>query len=186
MRTNIRKAAAIVVGALLTILLLAGCAAPTQPTRIESTIVQPSTISPAPTGVYGDAPPELAAAEDTLTRFLNALADGDYTTAASLYAGDYELLRGYNPSLGPEDHAALLGAACKANGFMCLRPAAMDVVGDNPGGLTFSVTFVNPDGSTFVFTPPPGAPGEPRSSFPMRVFTGPEGPRVLDLPPYVS
>lgn len=180
MRARIYKAAAIIAGGLLTILLLAGCTPAAQPASIEPTIA-PAINQPA-----GDMPPDLAAARGTLERFLNALADGDYATAAGLYDGDYTLLQGYSPAIAPDDHAALLEAACTANGFMCLRPTSMLVTGDNPAGLTFDVTFASADGSAFVFTPPPGAPGQPRSSFPLRVVTGPDGPRVVDLPPYVS
>lgn len=180
MRATISRAAAIIAGGLLMIFFLSACASTAQPAPAAP------TAGPAPTAAVGDAAPELAAAQTALERFLNALADGDYATAASLYGGDYEVLRGYNPPIAPDDHAALLEAACTANGFMCLRPTSMYVAGDNPSGLTFAVSFANSDGSTFVFTPPPGSPDQPRSSFPLRVVTGPEGPKVVDLPPYVS
>ena len=179
MRTSIAKTAAIIAGGLLIIFMLSACASTAQPAPPEPAIV-PSPVAAS------DAPPELAAAQTALENFLNALADGDYATAAGLYGGDYELLRGYNPTIAPDDHAALLEAACTANGFMCLRPASMRVEGDDPSGLTFGVTFANADGSYFAFTPPPGAEGQPRSIFPLRVVTGPEGPKVVDLPPYVS
>lgn len=180
MRASIAKTAAIIAGGLLIIFMLSACAPAAQPTPPEPTIVPIQSV-PA-----DDAPPDVAAAQTTLERFLNALADGDYATAADLYGGDYAVLHGYNPTIAPDNHAALLEAACTANGFMCLRPISMRVEGDNPSGLTFGVSFVNADGSSFVFTPPPGASGEPRSSFPLRVVSGLEGPKVVDLPPYVS
>jgi len=184
MQINIRRATAIVAGALIAILLLAGCAQQAQPAPAPTSAPAPATAQP--TSPAAGEPADIAAARAALEQFLGALAAGDYAAAAELYGGDYEVLRGYNPPIDPADHAALLQAACTANGFMCLQPAELRVIGDRADELTFGVTFTQADGSPFVFTPPPGAEGQPRTEFPLRVSTSPAGPRVLDLPPYVS
>jgi len=118
-------------------------------------------------------------------RFLTTLANSDYVTAAALYEGDYEMLYDKNPIIARENYPALLEAACTVNGYVCRKPGTVTLVDTRADSWIFEVSFLNTDGSTFVFKPPSGAPGAEQSVFSFRVIMGANGPRVLDLPPYI-
>jgi hypothetical protein len=66
----------------------------------------------APTG-------EMAEAYAVLQAYFKALNEGDYTQAAMMYGGEFDILREYNPEIDPENHAELFEAACGLNGFLC-------------------------------------------------------------------
>jgi len=168
----------VIVAALLSLTLVA-CVSPSPMTPANPTI----TPLPQTSGV--GAIPDARAAQETLERFLTALANGDYVTAAALYEGDYEMLYDKNPIIARENYPALLEAACTVNGYVCRKPGTVTLVDTRADSWIFEVSFLNTDGSTFVFKPPPGDPGAEQSVFSFRVIMGANGPRVLDLPPYI-
>lgn len=57
----------------------------------------------------------------TLTDFLDDLHTGSYEDAALLYGGTYETMIDHNPTISPEDRAALMQNACTINGAQCLK-----------------------------------------------------------------
>jgi hypothetical protein len=161
-------------------LLLAGCsiqATPSSPTSRPA----PAHTAPA------KGTPDVEQAKLALGAYLLALSEGRYAEAAATYGGDYSHLAGYNPTLSPDDDAALLEAACRFNGYQCLR--AVQIA---PGAVAqadqaqFLVSFITADGQPFVLAPPPGAEEQPVRQFPFTVVATPDGYRVLELPPYVS
>jgi hypothetical protein len=56
-----------------------------------------------------------------LVDFLGNLHNGNYEKAAQLYGRTYVFMIDNNPSINPNDHAALLQNACAINGAQCLR-----------------------------------------------------------------
>jgi hypothetical protein len=138
-----------------------------------------------------DPTPELLTqAEKMVLDYFSALNQADYAKAVDLYGGPYEILQGYNPTLDPEDHTALLQAGCEFNGLMCLpvREVLSVQTSDNKEFI-FDVEFANPDGSAFVLGPCCGETEEtmpPQSVFKIGVHCQEEGAcQVMDLPPYV-
>ena len=86
----------------------------------------------------------------TLITFFELLSKGIYVMASELYGGSYKELIEMNPGLDADDHAALLESACTVNGFQCLLlKDIVHAVQDWPDTFTFTVTFLNPDGSLF-------------------------------------
>lgn len=169
------------------VVILGGCSSQFQPVPPTPTLTSTkSALIPTPSIIGVNAPVELVAAQEALERFLNALAEGNYAAAVTLYAGDYETLHDYNPSIARNDYAALFEAACEVNGYKCLKPNAITLTDDNYDRKTFAVSFINSDGSIFVFIPPFSNPNERRDVFLFTVITNAEGPKVLDLPPYIS
>ena len=125
-----------------------------------------------------------------MVNFFTALNQGDYSQAAELYDGSYDVLQGYNPTLDPEDQAALLQAGCEFNGLMCLRVReVLSIQAGDPNDFFFEIEFANPDGSTFELGPCCGETEEsmpPESVFIIGVRCLEDGTcLVLDLPPYV-
>jgi hypothetical protein len=125
----------------------------------------------------------------TLVEFLQNLHDGSYEDAVQFYGGTYETLVYFNPTIPPNDHAALLRNACTINGIHCLQvnSAGLDrQVSDTE--FVFKVDFLNPDGTLFVLGPCCGASeteSPPQSVFMFTVRKEEEGKfLVLDLPPY--
>ena len=89
-------------------------------------------------------------ARQTLVTFFDLLSNGNYVEASELYGGSYEELIDMNPGIDPDDHASLLESACTVNGYQCLPVKdIVQEVPDWPDSITFTVTFVNPDGSLF-------------------------------------
>lgn len=187
---QISRVAAILTGALFLLFFLSACTAPAAQEPARPTAAPQITagreldITQAPTAAAPQSDTEEARA--TLESFLVALNDGRYDEAAALYGGDYELLRGYNPGLALDDHAALLERACTANGFVCLRPSSVANATIEGDTISFQVSFITPDGAIFSFFPPPGAEGQPTSHFILSVQKTADGFRVVSLPPYVS
>ncbi len=86
-----------------------------------------------------------------LETYFAVLNTGNYAEAARIFGGDYTQLVEYNPSLSPDDHAALFESACTVNGFACnLKIGEIVAVEQvSPVAVRFTLTLVNPDGSPF-------------------------------------
>ena len=143
-----------------------------------------------PAAISDQVPTLVTNAEDAMKGFFTALNQGDYSQAAERYGGSYDVLQGYNPTLEPEDHAALLQAGCEFNGLMCLKVReTLSIQTGDPHEFFFEVEFANSDGSTFLLGPCCGETEEtmpPESVFIIRVRCQEDGTcQVLDLPPYV-
>jgi hypothetical protein len=127
-------------------------------------------------------------AEGALRSYFDALHDGRYNEAASLYSGDYDQLQANNPDLDPTDRAGLLERWCHQNGGVCLPIQTVVERGmSREGEFTLVVEFANEDGSTFEIGPCCGEEdtGERTREFAYTV-RGAEGVlAVLELPPYV-
>lgn len=115
---------------------LASCAGLTSPTEAENIA--------------------LDQAQQTLIDFFALLVEGNYSGAADLHADDadfYDTLKQNNPDVDPNDHAALLQAACTFQ-LRCMR--ILRVISRQQSGANqfrFIVEFTNPDGSLFVLGP---------------------------------
>jgi len=102
----------------------------------------------------GESLPDEAAAQRVLVDFFERLHAGEYTAAADLYGGSYDVMLGHNPEFDPADHAGMLEAACTINGAQCLVVAAVESLGSELAGeFTFEVQFANEDGSLFTLGP---------------------------------
>jgi len=128
-------------------------------------------------------------AYQALLDFFERLSQGEYTAAADQYAGSYEHLVEFNPTLEPDNRAALWQNGCQVNGLQCLtiRTATFKEVTD-AGEYVFTVEFNAPDGSLFVRAACCGEePTTPsQSQFEYRVAESEDRQfRVLDLPVYV-
>jgi hypothetical protein len=149
----------------------------------------PETSTPAPPEVPTPAGQELA--HQALTEFFGHLSAGRYEEASQRYGGSYQVLIDQNPTLDPQDHAALLRNACTANGFQCLRVRRARLEEQVPpgAGYRFTVEFSTPEGELFVRGPCCGASETQmpsQSEFPFAVVLNEDGEyRVQDLPVYV-
>lgn len=131
----------------------------------------------------------IAEAAASLLRFLSDLHDQKYAEAACSYGSDYDVLRDWNPSVKPDDLAALWRNGCEKNGLRCLkvRQAALT---DHAKGDTyvFSVSFSNPDGSEFARGPCCGQPAgqePPQTAFPFTVTKSLQGEyKIQTMPVY--
>jgi hypothetical protein len=127
----------------------------------------------------------------SLLDFFEHLNAGRYEEASQLYGGPYEVLIDNNPTLDPQDHAALLRNACTINGLQCLRVRSARLQEDAVSGAEFRflVEFSMPDGERFVRGPCCGASETdmpPESEFSFAVVRSEDGAyRVQDLPVYV-
>lgn len=136
----------------------------------------------AHTVASGPQDPDLQALR-VLFAYFAALNDGRYSAASQLYGGSYELLRGYNPNVAANDFAALLKAACEANGFQCLKVRGVTRI-DPISATEFRlvVMFNTSDGSLFQH------PQNGLTEFPYTVRLDPRDGRmrVLELPVYLA
>ena len=97
---------------------------------------------------------DLTSAQDTLVSFFSLLAYRAYAQAASLYAGDYEVLLSMNPNLTTDDAGLIWQRACEMNGFQCLEIKQLlgaEIVGVDE--YHFVVQFMNQDDSLFELNP---------------------------------
>ncbi|MCL4561011.1 MAG: hypothetical protein M1281_10390 [Chloroflexi bacterium] len=99
-------------------------------------------------------------------------------------------MRDNNPSISPNDLAALMRNACEINGYQCLNPKTINAKEPTTSGeFSFQVEFQNQDGSLFVRGPCCGAnPTDepPQSIFSYTVVTNRQDQfQVMDMPPYV-
>lgn len=161
----------LLVASVMALLSLAACASPT------------AKPNPGPTA-------DVDAARQTLMDLLETLHQGRFEQAAQIYAGDYEAISVFDPSIPLDDHPALLRSACASMNLRCLAPRS--AVLKQPAAATeyvFLVEFNNPDGTIFTRGPCCGATETempPESTFEFRVVTANGGKfSVLDLPPYV-
>jgi uncharacterized coiled-coil protein SlyX len=129
--------------------------------------------------------PQVRGAVAALTGFLSAMRSGRYDDAAVLYAGSYEVLHDWNPTVDPSDHEALLEAACDLQ-LLCgleverVLPGLVDA--DEYG---FYLEFTQ-DGEPFSLGPCCGDDStEPQTQFPFQVISTDDGYKVLTLPVYV-
>jgi hypothetical protein len=94
--------------------------------------------------------PDVKLAQDALAAFFSHLHDREYEQAVALYGGGYEGMRDHNPSIDPEDLAALFKNACTVNGAQCLEVRQSKLLDQpSPAAFRFSVAFSNEDGSLF-------------------------------------
>jgi len=141
------------------------------------------------TGSTWAAVPDPRHAADVLRGFFDALAAGRYAEASRHYGGGYEVLRGWNPEVDPDDVPELWEMACRHNGLQCLPD--LEILGlsrDGPAGVVAAVRFLLSDGREFVVGPCCGAtPAEmpPRSEFEFRLRLEDGRWLVEDLPVYV-
>ena len=151
--------------------------------RILALLLLSLTACVAPTPA-----PSLDEAEGALRSYFDALHEGRYHEAASLYAGDYAALEANNPDLDPSDRAGLLERWCEQNGGVCLTVLTVVNRGlSTEGEFTFVVEFANDDGSTFEIGPCCGEEdtGERTREFAYTVRSTEGVLAVLELPPYV-
>jgi len=149
-------------------------------TKILSWLV---TIAVLCAGCTGQAEkPDLA--QQALEDFFDALVNGQYEQAVSLFGGSYETLVEMNPEIPADNFPILWQAACQINGYLCLPIRIITFNETTSGGVyLFSVEFSTMDGELFV---QPGVTDPPQFSFEFRVVQGADGRfLVLDYPPYV-
>jgi hypothetical protein len=131
----------------------------------------------------------MAGARDALLSFFALLHEQRYAEAAALYGGDYDVLRGWNPELPPDDTVALWAAGCGRNGLECMRVAeVVDQERPAPGEYRLTLRFIGRDGSQFVMGPCCGETEETMPSirdFPFRVHQHGDRYLVQDLPIYL-
>jgi hypothetical protein len=133
---------------------------------------------------------EIEAAQAILEAYFSALASGQYGEAASLYAGDRELLAEMNPGLPPDDLEALFQAYCTINGGVCDLMIRNIVQGEQltENTVRFTLELEKPDGSLFQFGPCCGDEGDfyyPMTQFEFHLRRDNGRYQVLDLPIYV-
>jgi hypothetical protein len=121
-----------------------------------------------------------------LEAFLTAAREGDYTTAANLYGGEYAVLADWNPTVDPSDGPALLQAGCQTQVRCDLAVRRILAGSIEENTYTFYVEFQTEDGQLFSLGPCCGSNTDPTvSQFPFIVSQTADGPRVLTLPIYV-
>jgi len=129
--------------------------------------------------------PQVRDAVAALTDFLSAMRSGRYDDAAALYAGSYEVLRDWNPTVDPNNHEALLEAACDFQ-LLC----GLEVERVLPGLIDaneydFYLEFTQ-DGEPLSLGPCCGDDStEPQTQFQFQVISTDDGYKVLTLPVYV-
>lgn len=133
--------------------------------------------------------PDVESAREALIAYFSLLHAGRYSEAADYYGGTYDILRDWNPTVTPEDHATLFKNGCTINGLMCLRIGT--IVREeqvSPTEFRFIVEFMNDDGTLFVLGPCCGATEEemtPQTEFTFSVKKVDDRFLVQDLPAYV-
>ena len=91
---------------------------------------------------------DVESAQHALMAFFSNLSEGDYESSVALYGGDYEVMRDHNPSIDPDDYAALFKNACTMNGAQCLEVRSARFLDQpSPAEFRFSVEFSQADGS---------------------------------------
>jgi len=127
-------------------------------------------------------PSRLAQARAALLTYFSVLHSQDYNEVIYFYGGSYGLLRDWNPTVDPNDFAALFENGCTINGLMCLE--ARTVVQEeeiSSHEFKFVVEFLNEDGSLFVS----GPETSPQSQFTYTVMKVDIRFLIQDLPVYV-
>ena len=99
-----------------------------------------------------------------------------YAEAVAYYGGDYQVLRGWNPTVPPNDHATLFQKGCTVNGLQCFAiRAVVDERRVSEGEYRFTVKLAA-DRSVGKL------PGEP---FAYTVRKVGDQYLVQELPPYI-
>jgi len=127
-------------------------------------------------------PSRLTQARGALLTYFSVLHSQDYNEVIYFYGGSYGLLRDWNPTVDPNDFAALFENGCTINGLMCLE--ARTVVQEeeiSPHEFKFVVEFMNEDGSIFMS----GPESSPQSQFIYTVMMVDGRFMVQDLPVYM-
>lgn len=107
-------------------------------------------------------------AEEALIKYFSLLNEEKFNEAAQYYGGDYETLRGFNPSVDPDDHSELFLKACRYSGLNCLK--VKNIVNKkeiSPTEFEFSIQFLGRNGDVFESGPCCGEV-ENEENFPMR------------------
>lgn len=149
-------------------------------TNDRLTLTAPEGILVFERGAGTGSTPEREAAAQAARGFLTRLHAGRYAEAAALYGGSYAVLHGWNPSIPPDDYAALWEASCTINGVQCLAlDEVIEVQRVTATAYTVTVTLVGTAGERFVHP----VHGQERFDFGLAVRDGQF--LVRDLPPYV-
>ena len=127
--------------------------------------------------------PQVRDALAALTDFLSAMRSGRYDDAAALYSGSYEAPQEWNPTVDPNDHEALLEAACGQ--LLCTLEVKRVLPGLIDGDTySFYLEFTQ-DGEPFSLGPCCGDDStEPQTQFLFQVNSTDDGYKVLTLPVY--
>jgi hypothetical protein len=131
--------------------------------------------------------PDLESAQQALMAFFSYLHDGEYERAAAFYGGMYDSLQDLNPTVDPNDPAALFKNACTVNGAQCLEVRQSTLLDQlSPEDFRFSVEFSNDDGSLYSRGPCCGddnADKDTQTEFIYTIrFDCTENYKVLELP----
>ena len=160
---------------------------PPTPTPLTATATPAAMATLALVSIEERQPLDLA--RETLVRFFSLLNEGRYAEAVGFYGGGYEIFRGWNPTIAPNDYAKLLECGCTVNGLQCLK--VKEIVTEeevSPVEFRFTVRFMNDDGSLFTRGPCCGATEEempPQSEFIYTVRKVGDRFLVMELPIYV-
>lgn len=132
---------------------------------------------------------DISKAKGVLKSFFLSLNGGDYSHAAELYGGSYDVLEDMNPGIIFGDAVPLWRNACTMNGFQCLkvkRIVKTERISDTE--YRFTIEFKTDDGDLFILGPCCGETesGQPGiSQFMVTVRRINDEFKVMDLPPYV-
>lgn len=89
-------------------------------------------------------------AEKTLRSFFDLLSTARYEAAVSLYGGNYEALRSWNPTLDPQNFSELWKNGCEQNGLQCMKVNNIVIMPSLTSPFfQFTVEFVNKDGDIY-------------------------------------
>lgn len=126
---------------------------------------------------------DFAQAGDTLRQFFDFLSTARYERAVSLYGGDYEVLRSWNPTVDPQNFAELWKNGCAINGLQCMEVNNVKVIGMGPdldNYFQLTVEFYNDDRGIY------SEPLSGNTKFTYTVQKGNNGFVVMQMPPYVE
>lgn len=128
-------------------------------------------------------------AEIAIRSFFDNLFNEKYSKAAAEFGGSYDTLIAMNPSIPPDDFAALWEQGCKVNGFQCLQVSTVSYQATTDDVFFFEVAFILKDGTDFLQKGCCGEdhPEQPaQTTFLVRVKKDWAGNyRVLTMPVYI-
>lgn len=126
---------------------------------------------------------DISQAVDTFRQFFDLLSTARYESAVSLYGGDYEVLRSWNPTVDPQNFVELWENGCTINGLQCMEVNNVKVIGMEPdldNYFQFTVEFYNDDRGIY------SDPISGNTKFTYTVQKGDNGFVVMQMPPYVE
>jgi hypothetical protein len=213
---HVRVAAAVNLALVVVVSALAGCVPPSdglrpappltitstppaastglRPTALTATAVRSPVLTPTPAASTPAQAPEPvtmadeAQARQALSEFFSRLHAGRYDQVEALFGGDVAVLADWNPSMPPDDSAALWKQGCEANGLVCLEIRQIVSTALVSDTFEFVVEFSLDDGTLFVRGPCCGASETnmpPQSQFTYTVVKMGERFVVRELPVYV-